>query len=135
MIMQKSSGLEGVIAGKTAISTVGKEGMGLNYRGYSINDLTEYASFEETAYLVIYGRLPNRGELETYRKRLEGMRGLPVKLKNILEQLPADAHPMDILRTGCSALGTMEPETAERNQCRIADRLNQDRPRLRALKD
>lgn len=123
MITMKSSGLEGVIAGETAISTVGKEGMGLNYRGYSINDLTEYASFEETAYLVIYGKLPNRSELETYKKRLEGMRGLPVKLKNVLEQLPADAHPMDVLRTGCSALGTMEPETAERNQFRIADRL------------
>lgn len=118
-----SSGLEGVIAGTTAVSTVGKKGLGLNYRGYSINDLTEYASFEETAYLVIYGKLPDHDELETYRKRLAGLRGLPVKLKNVLEQLPADAHPMDVLRTGCSALGTMEPETAERYQYRIADRL------------
>ncbi len=118
-----SAGLAGVIAGETAISTVGKTGMGLNYRGYSVNDLAEHATFEEVAYLLLYGRLPNRTELDGYRVRLAYMRGLPVKLKNILEQVPAAAHPMDLLRTGCSALGTMEPESEDRDQFRIADRL------------
>jgi 2-methylcitrate synthase len=119
----KSTGLAGVIAGETAISTVGKEGMGLNYRGYSINDLTEYASFEETAYLLIYGNLPNAKDLKEYKARLASMRGLPVELKIILEQLPGDAHPMYVLRTGCSALGTLEPEEEKNDQYRIADRL------------
>ncbi len=119
----KSTGLAGVIAGETAISTVGKEGMGLNYRGYSLKDLAEYASFEETAYLLIYGKLPNAKELKEYKARLASMRGLPGELKIILEQLPADAHPMYVLRTGCSALGTMEPEGETHDQYRIADRL------------
>jgi 2-methylcitrate synthase len=117
------SGLAGVIADETAISTVGKKGMGLSYRGYPIRDLAEHAEFEEVAYLLIYGRLPARRELDVYRTKLAALRGLPVKLKNILEQLPADAHPMHVLRTGCSALGTMEPETPDRHQRRIANRL------------
>jgi 2-methylcitrate synthase len=119
----KSSGLEGVIAGETAISTVGKEGLGLNYRGYSINDLAEYATFEEVAYLLIYGKLPTEKELKGYRMRLTEMRGLPIEVKILLEQLPSEAHPMDVLRTGCSALGALEPETEERDQYWIADRL------------
>jgi 2-methylcitrate synthase len=119
----KGGGLAGVIADETAISTVGKKGMGLNYRGYSIYDLARYASFEEVAYLLVYGELPTGRALKAYRARLIAMRGLPVKLKNILEQLPGSAHPMDVLRTGCSALGAMEPETEERDQYQVADRL------------
>ncbi|WP_298270553.1 2-methylcitrate synthase [Geobacter sp.] len=118
-----SPGLEGVIAGKTAISTVGKKGKGLNYRGYSIYDLAEQAAFEEVAHLLIHGRLPTTGELDAYRARLKGLRGLPEGLKRVLEQLPAAAHPMDVLRTACSALGTMEPEGEGRDQYAIADRL------------
>ncbi len=120
---QRSGGLAGVVAGDTAISTVGKKGLGLNYRGYSIYDLAEYAEFEEVAYLLVYGKLPTEKELAEYRSRLVSMRDLPKTLKTILENLPASSHPMDVLRTGCSALGTMEPETKERDQYLIADRL------------
>jgi 2-methylcitrate synthase len=119
----KGGGLAGVVAGDTAISSVGKKGVGLNYRGYSIYDLAEYAEFEEVAYLLIYGKLPTRQQLEEYRSRLVAMRDLPKTLKKILENLPSSSHPMDVLRTGCSALGAMESETKERDQCRIADRL------------
>jgi 2-methylcitrate synthase len=118
-----SPGLEGVVAGETAISTVGKKGKGLTYRGYSINDLAEQAAFEEVAYLLLYGRLPNGGELEAFRTRLITKRCLPPGLKSVLEQLPASAHPMDVLRTGCSALGAMEPETPDNDQLRVAERL------------
>jgi 2-methylcitrate synthase len=118
-----SPGLEGVVAGKTAISTVGKQGLGLSYRGYSIYDLAEQACFEEVAYLLIHGKLPNLGELARYRKRLAKLRDLPENLKKILEQLPVKAHPMDVLRTGCSALGAMEPEAEEHESHHIADRL------------
>ncbi|MBI1921915.1 MAG: 2-methylcitrate synthase [Geobacter sp.] len=118
-----SPGLEGVIAGETAISTVGKEGMGLNYRGYSIYDLAEHAGFEEVAHLLIHGRLPNRDELDAFRTRLITMRVLPEGLRHVLEQLPPTAHPMDVLRTGCSALGAMEPESAGHNQYGVAERL------------
>ncbi|MEO0250449.1 MAG: 2-methylcitrate synthase [candidate division WOR-3 bacterium] len=121
--MKKPTGLEGVIAGETAVATVDREGKGLHYRGYSVTDLAEHASFEEVAYLLLYGKLPNAGELESYRKTLMGMRGLPQGLKTILEQIPRDAHPMDVLRTGCSALGTMEPEGPGRDQLAIANRL------------
>src|SRR5437868_4090380 len=99
-------GLRGQSAGETAISTVGKEGVGLTYRGYSIEDLAEKTTFEEVAYLLIYGALPTPFELEQYRKTLITLRGLPPALKLILEQIPRDANPMDVLRTGCSALGT-----------------------------
>jgi len=118
-----SPGLEGVIAGETAISTVGKKETGLTYRGYAIIDLAEQASFEEVAYLLIHGRLPDSGELTCYRKRLASLRGLPEGLKGVLEQLPPAARPMDVLRTGCSALGTMEPETGEHGAHQVADRL------------
>jgi 2-methylcitrate synthase len=117
------AGLAGVIAGQTSISTVGKKGLGLSYRGYPIRELAGQASFEEVAYLLLYGQLPGRAELDAFRVRLCDKRSIPVNLKNILEQIPAKAHPMDVLRTGCSALGTMEPETAENDQYRIAERL------------
>jgi 2-methylcitrate synthase len=121
--MTKSPGLAGIVAGDTVLSTVGKEGLGLNYRGYAIIDLAEKATFEEVAYLLFNGKLPNRQELETYRRRLAGLRRLPEELRNILEQVPGGAHPMDVLRTGCSALGTMEQEGPDRPQELIADRL------------
>src|SRR5262245_61166773 len=120
---KKSGGLAGVTAGQTAICTVGKEGMGLTYRGYSIEDLAEKATFEEVAFLLLYGRLPKRSELEAYCKKLKSLRGLPAPLKTVLEQLPADTHAMDVLRTGCSALGCLEPEGKGRDQQQVADRL------------
>lgn len=120
---KKTGGLAGVVAGETSISTVGKEGVGLTYRGYSIEDLAEKSTFEEVAYLLVYGNLPTRVEIECYRKKLISLRELPAKLKTVLEQLSSDAHPMDVLRTGCSALGCIEPESSERNQFQIADRL------------
>ncbi len=123
MQTKNSGGLAGVIAGETAIATVGKEGVGLTYRGYSIHDLAEHTTFEETAYLLIHGKLPTQNELGNYRKKLMALRGLPDGLKVILEQVPGAAHPMDVLRTGCSALGTIERETSESGSVQIADRL------------
>ncbi len=120
---KKTGGLAGVVAGETSICTVGKEGVGLTYRGYTIEDLAEKSTFEEVAYLLIYGELPTASQLNEYRKKLASLRGLPAALKLVLEQLPRDAHPMDVLRTGCSALGCLEPENAQRNQFQIADRL------------
>jgi len=123
MAKDKSGGLEGVSAGRTAIATVGKEGKGLTYRGYSIYDLAEHSTFEEVAYLLIYGRLPNQSELSNYKKTLSGLRGLPAQLKTVLEQIPGGTHPMDVMRTGCSMLGTLEPEGAGRDQIAVANRL------------
>lgn len=123
MAQENSAGLAGVVAGRTAISTVGKQGVGLTYRGYSIEDLAEQACFEEVAYLLLHGRLPTQTELDQYQKELRGLRGLPSGLRVMLEQMPQDAHPMDVLRTGCSALGTFEPEQADRDAFAIAHRL------------
>ncbi|MDB6122367.1 MAG: 2-methylcitrate synthase/citrate synthase [Pedosphaera sp.] len=120
---KKTGGLAGIVAGQTAVCTVGKEGMGLTYRGYSINDLAEKSTFEEVAYLLIYGQLPTRDELVNYHKKLSSLRGLPQGLKNVLEQLPGDTHPMDVLRTGCSTLGCLEPEGQGRDQFHVANRL------------
>ncbi len=117
------AGLAGVVAGQTAICTVGKEGVGLTYRGYSIDELVERTEFEEVAYLLLRGKLPNQSQLDAYRQSLKGMRGLPDSLKTVLEQLPATAHPMDVLRTGCSALGTLEPEDDTHDAVSIGDRL------------
>ena len=107
---KKSVALSGTIAGNTAICTVGRTGNDLHYRGYDILDFADQAEFEEIAHLLIHGRLPNRAELAGYKRRLQGMRGLPAALKTSLEQLPASAHPMDVLRTGVSIIGAMEPE-------------------------
>jgi 2-methylcitrate synthase len=120
---KKTGGLAGVTAGSTAIATVGKEGAGLTYRGYDIYDLAEHATFEEVAYLLHYGKVPNRKELNAYKKRLMGLRKLPKALRDTLEKIPATAHPMDVLRTGCSMLGNLEPEGAFKNQLKVADRL------------
>ena len=119
----KSGGLAGVVAGESAIATVGQAGKGLNYRGYSIDDLADHASFEEVAYLLIYGQLPTCTELSTYVDKLVGLRKLPAALKKVLKLIPGDTHPMDVLRTGCSMLGTLEPEINFAMQYDIADRL------------
>jgi 2-methylcitrate synthase len=123
MTMDKTAGLAGVIAGNTAIATVGKEGKGLTYRGYSIYDLAEHSTFEEVAYLLIYGQLPNAGQLREYKEKLRSLRRLPQPLKIVLEQIPGSTHPMDVMRTGCSILGTLEPEGSTRDQIAIANRL------------
>lgn len=120
---KKAGGLAGISAGQTAISTVGKEGVGLTYRGYSIEDLAEHTIFEEVAYLLIYGKLPDKKELAAYIKKIIKYRALPAALKKVLELTPKNADPMDVLRTTCSFLGTLEPETKKNNQYNVADRL------------
>jgi 2-methylcitrate synthase len=107
---KKSVALSGVIAGNTAICTVGHSGNDLHYRGYDIAEVAAHAIYEEVAHLLIHERLPNHAELGAYRARLIRLRGLPAPLRAVLEQIPAGAHPMDVLRTGCSLLGTLEPE-------------------------
>ena len=120
---KKPGGLAGITVGDTAISTVGKEGLDLTYRGYSIHDLAEQATFEEVAHLLIHGDLTNRDELQAYREKLMMLRDLPDSLKSVLECIPAKTHPMDVLRTGCSMLGTVEPESKQNTEQNIADRL------------
>lgn len=107
----KGGGLRGQSAGETALCTVGKTGAGLTYRGYDIRELADKAQFEEVAYLLLRGKLPNQQELADYQSRLQRMRQLPDALKTVLEQIPATAHPMDVLRTGCSMLGNLAEET------------------------
>ncbi|TBW51564.1 2-methylcitrate synthase [Marinobacter halodurans] len=107
---QGGAGLRGQVAGATALCTVGQSGTGLTYRGYDITDLAGNAQFEEVAYLLLRGKLPNQQELDAYKARLQGLRALPDALKAVLEQIPGDAHPMDVMRTGCSMLGNLETE-------------------------
>jgi 2-methylcitrate synthase len=107
---KKSVALSGVPAGNTAICTVGRTGNDLHYRGYDILDFADRAEFEEVAYLLVHEKLPNKAELDAYKKKLRSLRSLPKELKTALEQLPKTAHPMDVLRTGCSVLGTLETE-------------------------
>ena len=104
------AGLRGQVAGETALCTVGKTGTGLTYRGYDVSDLADNAQFEEVAYLLLRGKLPNQAELDTYKAKLKSLRTLPDALKLVLEQIPKDAHPMDVMRTGCSMLGNLETE-------------------------
>jgi 2-methylcitrate synthase len=123
---KKSVALSGVPAGNTALCTVGRSGNDLAYRGYDILDLAETSEFEEIAHLLIHGKLPNKSELENYKRKLKALRGLPELLQNALELIPAAAHPMDVLRTGCSMLGTILPESTEQTAAEardIADRL------------
>lgn len=123
---KKSVALSGVTAGNTSLCTVGKRGNDLHYRGYDILDLADKASFEEVAYLLIYGVLPNKAQLEAYRTKLIALRGLPLVAKAVLETIPAAAHPMDVLRTYTSVLGTVLPEKEDRNLAGardIADKL------------
>lgn len=118
-----SEGLRGIKAGSTAICTVGQQGDGLHYRGYSVEDLAENGSFEEVAYLLLYGELPTAAELSAYKTKLKGLRSLPQALRDVLERIPADTHPMDVMRTGCSMLGNLEPESDFSEQDDAADRL------------
>lgn len=117
------AGLRGQIAGKTALSTVGKAGSGLTYRGYDVKDLAAQCEFEEVAYLILKGKLPNATELAAYKARLKGLRSLPQALKEVLERIPASAHPMDVMRTGCSMLGNLETEQSFAEQQDATDRL------------
>jgi len=116
-------GLEGIVAGQTRLSTVGMDGVGLTYLGYAIEDLAARAEFEEVAYLLMYGELPSSNDLVQFKSRLADQRGLPPRLQTVLEQLPASAHPMDVLRTGCSVLGSLEPEADFSGQFHAAERL------------
>jgi 2-methylcitrate synthase len=109
---KKSVALSGVAAGNTALCTVGRTGNDLHYRGYDILDFADEAEFEEVAHLLVHERLPNAAELAAYKRKLQHLRGLPAALRAVLEQIPRTAHPMDVLRTGCSMLGTLEPEPA-----------------------
>jgi 2-methylcitrate synthase len=117
------AGLRGQVAGQTALSTVGQAGAGLTYRGYDVRELAAEARFEEVAYLLLYGELPTQAQLDTYLKKLQGLRELPQALKEVLERIPADAHPMDVMRTGCSMLGNLEPEASFEQQRDSTDRL------------
>ena len=117
------AGLRGQVAGQTELCTVGKTGAGLTYRGYDVRELAEKCCFEEVAYLLLYGALPNKSELSAYKEKLRALRGLPLELKEVLERIPADAHPMDVMRTGASMLGTLEPELSFEQQRDVADRL------------
>ncbi|MBB3103996.1 bifunctional 2-methylcitrate synthase/citrate synthase [Azomonas macrocytogenes] len=117
------AGLRGQIAGQTSLSTVGKEGAGLTYRGYDVRELAAEALFEEVAYLLFYGELPNREQLAAYKKTLQELRDLPQALKDVLERIPKEAHPMDVMRTGTSMLGNLEPEQSFADQQAVANRL------------
>ena len=112
---KKGVALAGVSAGTTAVCTVGHTGNDLHYRGYDITELAQHATFEEVAYLLMHGELPSQEQLTAYHAKLKKLRGLPAALKTVLEQIPKDAHPMDVMRTGCAMLGTLEPEAADRN--------------------
>ena len=123
---KKSVALSGVPAGNTALCSVGRTGNDLHYRGYDILDFADEAQFEEIAYLLVHGRLPTLEELGHYKKHLRTLRALPQMLKAALECIPESAHPMDVLRTGVSVLGTLEPEKQDHGKDgaqHIADRL------------
>ena len=117
------AGLRGQSAGETALCTVGKSGTGLTYRGYDISDLADNTTFEEVAYLIFRGELPTQPQLDAYKAELRKMRDLPDTLKEVLERIPTSAHPMDVMRTGCSMLGNLEPEGDFSNQQAVSDRL------------
>ena len=123
---KKSVALSGVAAGNTAICTVGRSGNDLHYRGFDIADLADNCQFEEVAHLLIHGHLPNKAELSNYKSKLKNLRDLPPQVREVLEKLPKTTHPMDVLRTGVSTLGTIEPEHdghLENGAKAIADRL------------
>ena len=123
---KKSVALSGVAAGNTALCTVGRSGNDLHYRGYNILDIAATCEFEEIAYLLVHGKLPTRAELAGYKAKLKSLRGIPLSVKAVLEKLPASAHPMDVMRTGVSALGCVLPEKDDHNHPGardIADRL------------
>lgn len=117
------AGLRGQVAGKTALSTVGQTGSGLTYRGYDVKDLAANCQFEEVAHLILKGELPTTAELDAYKTKLKGLRSLPKALKDVLELIPKEAHPMDVMRTGCSMLGNLETEASFDQQQDATDRL------------
>lgn len=117
------AGLRGQVAGRTALCTVGTQGTGLSYRGYDVDDLADNCIFEEVAHLILKGHLPNQSELDAYQSKLSGLRSLPDALKAGLELIPASAHPMDVMRTGVSLLGNLEPETDFSEQQDKVDRI------------
>ncbi|MFV5311094.1 2-methylcitrate synthase [Acinetobacter schindleri] len=117
------AGLRGQVAGKTALSTVGKSGAGLTYRGYDVQDLAEHCQFEEVAYLIFFGELPTAEQLAAYKAKLKSLRRLPQALKEVLERIPADSHPMDVMRTSVSMLGNLETEKSFAEQQDVADRI------------
>ncbi len=112
---KKSVALSGIVAGNTALCTVGRSGNDLHYRGYNILDIAETCEFEEVAHLLIHGKLPTKAELTAYKKKLHSLRGLPAALQNALESLPAASHPMDVMRTAVSVLGCVLPEKDDHN--------------------
>jgi len=120
-----SKGLAGIVAGQTAVAIIDESetGGGLQYRGYRLGELADKSSFEEVAYLLIYGALPNSSQLKEYKKKLLSLRSLPEVLIEVLQKIPAETHPMDVLRTGCSMLGCLEPEGNGRDGVAVADRL------------
>ena len=123
---KKSVALSGVVAGNTALCTVGLTGNDLHYRGYDILDVAEACEFEEIAHLLVHGKLPNAAELKSYKAKLKSMRGIPMVVQDVLESLPASTHPMDVLRTACSVLGCVLPEKDDHNIAGardIADRM------------
>ncbi len=123
---KKSVALSGITAGNTALCTVGRSGNDLHYRGYDILDIADQCEFEEVAYLLVHGKLPTAAELASYKAKLKSLRGLPHAVKAALECVPAAAHPMDVMRTGCSVLGSVLPEKDDHNvpgARDIADRL------------
>ena len=117
------AGLRGQVAGQTALCTVGTLGSGLNYRGYDVDDLADNCIFEEVAHLILKGELPKQVELDAYQTKLNGLRALPDALKATLELIPASAHPMDVMRTGVSMLGNLEPELSFEQQGDAVDRV------------
>ncbi len=123
---KKSVALSGIPAGNTALCTVGRSGNDLHYRGYDILDFADRAEFEEIAYLLVHEKLPSAAELAGYKKKLRSLRGLPGPVKTVLEQVPGSAHPMDVMRTAVSVLGTVLPEKEDHDVAGardIADRL------------
>jgi len=118
---KKSVALSGTPAGNTALCTVGRTGNDLHYRGYDILDIATECEFEEIAHLLVHGSLPNRAELDAYKAKLRSLRGIPAALKAVLEQLPASAHPMDVMRTAVAALGCMSPEKDDHNHAGARD--------------
>lgn len=120
---KQTDGLRGISAGRTAICTCGHEGKGLDYRGYSIHDLVAHSNFEEVAWLLLHGELPSERELSAFSARLAAQRHLPDSVRQALEDIPKEAHPMDVMRTACSMLGAVEPEGEFTRQYETAERL------------
>src|SRR6202142_267242 len=112
---KKGVGLSGIVAGNTALCTVGRSGNDLHYRGYDILDVADVCEFEEIAFLIVHGKLPTQAELRNYKAKLVSLRGLPAAVKAALEALPAASHPMDVMRTGVSAMGCVLPEKDDQN--------------------